>query len=368
MSETTEHLSTSIEGAGTQKAKLLSTSIEGAGKNSPKMLSASVEGQGKTFVRLLSITIEGKTPLPKGDATYGLFGTLNTPLGVTPTTLDLPTVNTNECCFEKTVFGDAGGDPFKNDFTGSLFRWDKNGFASAVLELEKNTGSWAKVDDLNDATMGTFYDYGFYSDNYGKDHIGYKLQWQNVLATHGEGTYRVKCIATDILGNDVVEYDGNYCCQQYQSYRADRTIRFEYYNSNILGDGKRDKKAFPVDWVSQCRFRGFMGDDISEMTEEFHQYNNDSLNAYKDTRTEKYKVEIYDLIDAATHEHIITDILMSDKLLVTDYNADNAHSHIDTPVRRVGISYEPIWTRGKKKAPVEFTLTAKFNNQDKRFC
>jgi hypothetical protein len=68
------------------------------------------------------------------------------------------------------------------------------------------------------------------------------------------------------------------------------------------------------------------------------------------------------------HNLLKTDVLQADRIIVTDYNKNNAEQFIDVCVRG-NSDYEPQWNESRSKlASVELKFILEFNNYRKKRC
>ena len=87
------------------------------------------------------------------------------------------------------------------------------------------------VDSLIDNTYGTYHNLSALT--YTK---AFTIEWYKVLALLGEGCYKVNLLVTDPIGGNVNIFSNEYHLQEYQPLRADKTIRFEWFQNGTIGD------------------------------------------------------------------------------------------------------------------------------------
>jgi hypothetical protein len=224
---------------------------------------------------------------------------------VTP--LDLPSSRFEgvECCDELIVLADAGStDEFKNDCASFIIM--QNEFVTGiVLKLEKKeSGVWVEKTSLIDQTFGEFFDFGFFQNTLFENAIGINLDFKTILATYGEGCFRIKTEETTILAGEINNYSPVYTLKQYTQARADETIRLEWYNNSLMGVSERDTRLMDfknigdvagVDqrgWKNCIRLKGIFYFSESEYTRETTKYKSGRLEKYLDEQTPIYKLDL----------------------------------------------------------------------------
>jgi len=297
--------------------------------------------------------------------------------------LDLPEFNTIECCFKLTVLADTNGtDNNKNDKSSAFFQ---KGIAvvSSALFLEKEiNGSWAEVATLDDNTLGTLHDYGFWAVPDQFSSIGFIIDWtllmQSVDPNLGEGLYRIRCDHTTLTATIVSEYDCERNLLLYTPERAEETIRFEYYLNGLHGnDYDRTTQVNYGDkisgneqgWFNQIRIGGFFGFETRDQEETFRQFKNKSKQQLTNTQTPKFTAFIdvkYLNMDA---HYKLMKMYQSSFAYVTDYNQGyNPEVFIDFAIILKG-GYEPEYFRGNKNSKVILEgIEQKFNTYQWKPC
>lgn len=281
------------------------------------------------------------------------------------------TSNLAGCCFELPVLAETSPtNDLYNDFTGFVLFWN-NAFSTATLILQKSvSGTWTDTATLNVDTWGTAYTFGFWTDIYGQNAIGYKLDWDLVLAAFGEGSYRIKSVGTPLFGAVTqTQYSFEYCLKTYTEQRANETVRIDFKQNGIIGDRDSDyiKRDFGIlDWENSIRLPDSMfGNDSSPSHEkEYVKYQNGSMIWLSDNQVEEYILRTGRLPNFL-HKFIKIDVLQADEIKVTDYNLNNPTKHTEKDVVWSG-NYEPTWTNGNLYAPVEIRLQQAYQNFNKK--
>lgn len=288
------------------------------------------------------------------------------------TPLEVLEFRNKDCCFELPVLAKtSGGDNFTDD-KSSFIRFMNNGISGATMTLQKKvSGTWTDIATLNNNTYGTYYAFGFKTNQLNENLMGYLIEWKLVLAAHGEGDYRIKTDETLITTGTVNSYSFEYCLKTYTANRANGTVRADWFNTGIIGDPSDDTKVLDFDdlsWFSQMRFPdSFFGFNTDEHEDEYVRYQNGKQVWLSDTDRGKFRL-ITGRFPAWLHDHIKFNMLKSDDLKITDYNNNNPNTHIDRPVKRAG-NYEPQWDEGgsSKLARVEIEFEQLYvNNKHKR--
>lgn len=285
--------------------------------------------------------------------------------------LELPKSTTNDCCFTIPVLAkSSGGDNYTNDRSSVIYFYG-NGTTNAILNLQKyESDSWNEVANLNDNTYGTYYPFGFEVNSKEENLLGYVIDWKLVLATLGEGTYRVQTEETTITGSTVNRYSIEWCLMTYTQFRANRTVRIDYYNVGIVGsltDDKETRDFGSLNWFNQIRLpESIFGDSSSTYEREFVRYQNGEQVWLQDDSIEQYTLNT-GRFPSYIHTILKYDILQSDSILITNYDKNASQTFVDKEV--VGASdYTPNWNYGTKLADVSVTFEQKYQNHRSKRC
>jgi hypothetical protein len=273
--------------------------------------------------------------------------------------------NDNGCCFilpalaELTITSDL-----KNDKHSVIWFFNQL-FTTALMTLQKyENGVFSDIDELDSNTYGFFYDFGFFENKYGEKAIGYLIDWQKVLATQGEGDYRVKIEATPTFGADFEDYSFDFCLKQYLNHRADYTTRISWKRNGQYGDEKNDEKKIDfgmLDWYNQLRLpNSFFGRPTEEQEKTYTKYESGAEIWTGDKRIEKYAFTGI-LYPSFLHRFIQRNITSGDNILITDYNIRNPNTFVDKKVVYES-SYEPKWNNDVDRATIELTFKQEFQN------
>lgn len=286
------------------------------------------------------------------------------------TTLDIPEAVVNGCCEDnslKVLADTATDDEFKNDFSGVLWWFDPLITAATLTLLKWNGSDYAVVESLNNDDFGTLYDFEFFTNDAGENFIGYKINWKLVLEAHDEGSYKVRCSTLSTLAGDV-DYDSQeFCLKQYQPSRAEGTVKLEYYLNGITGVIDNDEKVKDfgtINWYNSLRLPGFFGFPGTPFKTEYVQYNTGQRLYVEDEQEPEYTLKLKP-VNYFIHETMRIDVMMADRILVTDYNSKNAGTFIQKAIQKAS-DYTPDWQKLKSKlAGVEVKFRQEFNNLKK---
>jgi hypothetical protein len=238
-------------------------------------------------------------------------------------------------------------------------------FSDVKIYLQKRTGGvWADVDELTDDTYGTMYEFGFFVNKFSESAIGYLIEWTKVLNEEGPGLYRVRVTGTKAIGSFTDQYSFEFDLKVYNSYRADRTVRVEWYRNGVLGNRLKDEKVDDygtLNWYNQIRIpNSIFGFDQSELTEEYVRYPNGSNVWLGDSQVEELTWNIYALPNYV-HRFIQVDVMQAGKQKFTDYNKLAPTATVDREVVPTS-GYKPEWMVGTINANVTVTFKPYFEN------
>lgn len=236
-----------------------------------------------------------------------------------PSLPEIPPTEINDICicdfitceYVENVFAHPSGDWWKNDMNEFLFkRFVTTDTVSIELYLNE-----VKVADLNDNTLGTFFN-GFASGSAEQQlYVGFLLDWELVLAAHGVGSYQVKA-QLSIIGN-ASEYESrNFKLTIYSDEAANATVRIEStQNGNIIG-GEFD--FTDLNWYQSLRLPGTFGNptptiEIDNYIDSDH--NTKQIGA-KNSREWFLKTK---QINYEVATKLLYNKLLANQILITDY-------------------------------------------------
>jgi hypothetical protein len=215
------------------------------------------------------------------------------------------------CEYVENVFAHSSGDWWKNDMNEFLFKR----FVTAdtvAIELYKDD---VKVADLNDNTLGTFFN-GFALGSAEQQlYVGFLLDWNLVLAAHGVGKYQVKA-QLNIVGL-VSEYESRqFKLTIYSDEAANATVRIEStQNGNIIGS---QFDFTDLNWYQSLRIPGIFGNPtpIIEVDNYVDSDHNFKQIGAKNSREWSLKTKP---INYEVATQLIYNKLIANQILITDY-------------------------------------------------
>jgi len=276
----------------------------------------------------------------------------------------------DDCCFELPIFGAVSDtDPFKNDRTGFIRKYDRLITGVSIVIQKYENGSFVDKHTITDNSYGTFSDFGVFEAN-GFKYISVYIDWRLVLIGFDAGSYRLKTIEVNSLAStaDQNDYSEEYCLREFRADLADGTVVFDTVLSGTLGDIKDRSKVFeyPSGWKDSIRIPAKFGKNKSSYEQEYTEYRNGAKVFIKDVQTESFVLEIF-LVPASVHDFMKTRIFQANNIYVTDYNTNNANIHVSTKIIKPD-SYEPRWGIRTKMAPCVVEFEDAYNNKRHRNC
>ena len=272
-----------------------------------------------------------------------------------------------KCCYPLTVFGDLTDktDEYQNDFSSPLMIFPLQ--YTVTMKLEKLVDDvWTSQTTLVDNTFGTYYVLGFESKN-NKNYVGYKIDWAEVLDTgvsgFGTGKYRL-----NFETSSGSLYSEEYCLEQFTLYRADNTVRIQYNWNSIIGDENQAKTRdfVGLNWDNQVRLNdAIFGNKSAAFATDDVRYQSGELRTVSKSFNEKYiftlkrlPVDIFNLF--------LYDILLSDEILISDYNKANFAEYVNHSVEIEG-EISPDYSQSRPEVSITATFKSKYDNNIKYF-
>ncbi len=279
------------------------------------------------------------------------------------------------CCSDYVinVLADNTGLALQNDVGGpDMLMWVDALASAGIMFVQQWQGSWVTIAATSGSpaalsTCGTPYAFGFFTNKSGQNFIGIQMKWASVLANYGTGSYRVGFTFTvPILGNTTI-YTNEYCLRTYSASNADGTIRLEYWMNGVTGDPEDDTAVRDygnINWYSSLRVPGAFGFPKSATKREYVPLNDGESLWTEMEKTSTYMMWIR-LVLPFIHSFIDNDVLMADKMCVTDYNSLNNQNWVQKYVTPTS-GYDPSWyALQANAASVELTFT-KYQNRDRK--
>lgn len=242
----------------------------------------------------------------------------------------------SKCCYVNIVFGDLGDtDPYHNDYTGS---WYKRQLPNTTVDFKLYNVNTAATYALNDATYGTFVDFGGVQTEL----TYYIVDWRKVLSLLGEGNYQIKQELT-IAGISVDIYSDTFTLKQFSIAKADGTVRID-----TIMDGKliaKDTDFNNSGYKTSMRLRGFFGRaeysyEQDNLAKRDYSYMQNTMSSKRE-----YKFQGLQLPECIT-DQLFNFVLFGAELFISDYNGNN-HSY----------KYEVLPVKLEGNAGTEFFVT-----------
>lgn len=271
------------------------------------------------------------------------------------------------CEYINPVFGKVGetAPSYENDFSSFLIEYSvymsmntsKNKIKTppnVVFSLQKMSGSvWATVATLSNDAYGRRYPLGSIAGHH--SYVGYSLNWGVVLANHGAGCYRVRITETQKPANQVGFISESFALLAYSAERARSTVKFEYWLSGKIGDVRTDYGIHNLDgmwWYDSIRIKGKFGNEsVAEYREVFMEWGSPyqgKMDRVKDEAVQQFELQTHPL-PKYIHERLSIYAMMSNSLLVSDYNVFNS----DYGIKRLAVikdgAYEPEYYDDRRR-------------------
>ncbi len=282
--------------------------------------------------------------------------------------LNIPEAENSDCCVEPCVFASDNIDPFENDKSSALWVYGV-GTTNVDLVLQKWVGSvWVDLVALDNTDFGEPNLFGSISGADGSNLVAYFIDWYLVRLAHDTGTYRVKTIETTIFGNTINQYSQSWCLVTYNQYLASGSVKIEWVNTHIICGLQNGSQSFDFQRArigGQVRLKAsWFGLDTSTYERAFVKYQNKQKVWIKDEEQENYVLKTGRLSEAQ-HDYLKNFALKGDEIRITDYNFNNARTHIQTKVLFDG-DYSPNYITGSKLSSIELNFRNEFGIERKR--
>lgn len=269
-----------------------------------------------------------------------------------------PDIVFKECCYTHIVLADANSsNDFKNDYSAFYHqRQLTSETCDFVLYRHENATEYP----LNSGTYGQFFGFGYFPTNVNLK--GYKVEWKRVLATLGEGNYKI--IKRQNIAGVLIETNSiTFTLKQYSSSIADKTARID-----VVMNGRLEKENVEfkgTGWKHSMRVPGFFGRREPTFEEDNligRDYHKRQISM---TQKNEYKFQTNYIPSCVTYE-ILDFMLFANDIYLNDYNLNNhSYNYVKFGVK---LSSNDGTTYGVKtrKARLNLVFEDKFDNNLKR--
>jgi hypothetical protein len=189
-------------------------------------------------------------------------------------------------------------------------------------------------------------------------YAGVVLDWGIVYNQFGQGIYRLKVetIMKELQGCLVSE---KFRLLAWDCLRAHGTVKFEAWVTGKIGDKYTQGKIFDLCgfyWYDSVRLRGLFGYETTpEYLEIKHEYQNGLQERIKDEALQRYEYRS-GYYQKYLHDRFKIYGMMSDKLLVSDYNNNNSDYQIKRKPITKGGAYEPEYLDKQRRRLSKVTV------------
>jgi hypothetical protein len=245
----------------------------------------------------------------------------------------------NDCVL---VYADsASSDTRKNDF--SYFAVDFfDDTAGNVFQIDSWNGSvWSAVNDP--FTLGTYYDFNTWDAHQTRNAAC--IDWKQVLAAHGEGTYRFN------VNNELFSY--SFELKQWTCDRVQSTVRIEVQYNGLFGDlASNNDFEFNIAstetvYKEQIRLKGGFGREQYTSDSEVYEFANREQRTNKRGLKQSFKLEVFHRLEIL--RRLAAYGLTSNDIHITEYNTATDVYYNEMYVLLDG-SIEPEYTQFSNNA------------------
>lgn len=264
----------------------------------------------------------------------------------------------NECCYVHHVFADVNSnDDFKNDYSSF---YHQRQLSNETCEFKLVHLDTSDEYDLNDPTFGTFFGFGYFSENINLK--GYLVKWKNVLDEIGEGNFKI--VKSVTIAGITTEFNSIvFTLNQFSALKADKTTRID-----VVMNGRLEKTGIDftgIGWKHSIRLPGFFGRRDPSIEEDNIVNRQFEKRQISMKQTNEYKFQT-NLIPNCLTDEFFDFFLFANDIYFNDYNLNNhSYNFIKFGVKVAqndGTKYG-VKTR---KAQLNFTFNDKFDNNIKR--
>lgn len=270
-------------------------------------------------------------------------------------------------------------DPYYNDFNSFLFETPAISTTNTYRFFldQKQGDTYVEVARLNTNTYGTFFNVNTLCSNL--IWKGFTINWSLVLQTFGEGNYKFRMMK-QVFSRDPLCYSSPpFCLQEWECKAVERTTKFQAtYSGGIFGSinkgdcgGKswtfccktqvdgRPKLTSPILWNDSIRIEGMFGYEEKTFERSSIKYTTGLVKKIRDEAIRNFTWKSGNL-PFWFHDRFAVYGLMADRLLVSDYNLNNADYTIKTYCVIANSDYSPKYKGYSRYTKVD----VKFQSQN----
>lgn len=230
-----------------------------------------------------------------------------------------------------------------NKFENDIFSWVykiPDGCTVTATLTDTDTGTDYV---LNSNTYGLYYSTGTLKANV----WGLVVSWVKVADSIGFGNYEVNIVIENATPTEIFNKTWKFNLMPYSCESAHGTVRIESVNTGYI-EGGFDYRNISVDnvfstsakkskgWIQQVRYYGQL--DVSALPVEIDNLSDQNRNLLQvQTKiSNEYNLRL-EFIKTDLSNQVIYDNLLSDYLLLCDYNADNVDTYRDVKVSLLSV-------------------------------
>jgi len=282
------------------------------------------------------------------------------------TSVELPTIPASPtlaltipeiCCECLGVFG-GGSEDYQNDKSTCFYKRSTSS-DTITLKLKKDG---TQVATITDSTYGAYYDFGTWSDFQGQENYKvYVIDWDLVFNAFGNGVYILDADYV-VLGNSFTISSQQFKLQEYNDYRANGTVSFEWTQNGRIRNSEYNYSNMNI--KQYIRLDGKFGTWEPSLEKDEIIYSNYERKQVQDEIVNSYSFESR-LVDSYISNLLVNDMMLADDIKVTDFNLYNHRKdYINFKLRQDEISVEEL--ASSDKAVLNLKFTDRFKNHLKQ--
>lgn len=218
-----------------------------------------------------------------------------------------------DCEYEELVFSETGAivSEYKNDKTDLIF-------IKAISSDTITIKMYKDTDDpktISDNTYGTYYSTFTAQPLY----VGFVADWNKIYNSLGAGLYYFEITKT-IMGVETTVYTPDYRLRPYTDLGANGTVRIETYNSGSILNSDFDYDGLLTGgWYQSMRINGKLLAKVPKLQVDNYIDQNYNVIQRQDRISNEWEL-ITGLLPANISNKLLYDMLLADRILVSDYN------------------------------------------------
>jgi len=216
-----------------------------------------------------------------------------------------------ECPFNLEVYADAGGEDYKNDFNGFLFRKIVN-TDTFTFTLLKDGNPVPLNPDISTGAYGLYNDFGTLPNPL---YVQFEIEWLSVFTAFGHGSYKIQ-IDSNVVGVSETTFSNTFILRQFSDVIVNKSVRITTLQNGNIESNEFDYTG--INFRDQLRLKGIFGDESPIIERDTILSSDRSILQIQDKIQTEYTLKTK-LVNSFITDKLIRNFLLANQITVNDY-------------------------------------------------